>query len=281
MIQAMENAWVGLDLKSHPEAPISHGWWSLFRRWTATGAFHRNWPILRPEFSTEFVRFVETRLGLVPAMPEIAPWPGKHDDEHLALIEEFNREWPKQNFDRRANEEDDEFERRRSGHLASDLGEMVRAAKTLEEQNGQAMAWAIRQKPMPDSGGGATASDLRGIILIFKGSSLHPTPDASSNEHELLLWVRRSHRGIGLATYGMEQEEIERALASKGEELYVRYPRVEDDVVRSMWKRFFSLYDFETEKNVSSEGDVPVRLRYNPPPEAVTVPVVLPAGGAP
>jgi hypothetical protein len=247
MLQAMENAWVGLDLKSHPEAPISHGWWSVFRRWTATKAFHDNWPILRPEFSTEFVRFVETRLGLVPAMPEVVPWGDETitEAERNALIAEFDREWPKA------------VEDARSGELVKDMRQMIADAEELG--NSEEPAWAIVQKSKPPAAGARIVSELRGIVLLFRGSPLHQETQGVS-DYELLIWVRRSHRGIGLATCAMEQKVMEmlQSMSNKGRAVYVRYPRVEDDVVQSMWKRFFALYDFESQER----DDASVHLLY-------------------
>jgi hypothetical protein len=256
MFQAIENTWLGLDLKSRPDELISHGWWSLFRRWTATEAFHRNWPILRPEFSVEFARFVEERLGLNPAMPEVVPWYDHRiaEDERDSLIAEFDREWPKVTGDPKALE----------GTLRVSLREMIEAAHIMEGKVKEKAAWAILQGPKPRSDAEPKPSDCRGIVLIFEGPSLHPqerSEPMGRPDYELLVWVRRSHRGIGLGSYAMEWaiKRIEAGLQHAP--LQVRYPRVADDAVRSMWKRFFSLYDFESEPNGPSKGDLSVCLR--------------------
>jgi hypothetical protein len=267
MLQAIENAWIGLDLKSHPAEPISHGWWSIFRRWTATEAFHRNWPILRPEFSTEFVRFVETRLGLVPAMPEVVPWFGDRisEAERTSLIAEFDREWPKATFSEDTPAEDKE------GSLKLSLSEMIqRAAQILDTNKVKAKAvWGILQEPKPRSEDGPKAGECRGIVLVFEGPSLYPRAETIDKpDHEFLIWVRRPHRGLGLGSYAMEKtlETIEHELEVLNlakVRLHARYPRVVDDDVRSMWKRFYSLYDFETEPGAPSEGDISICLhRY-------------------
>ena len=255
MLQVMENTWVGLDLKSHPEAPISHGWWSVFRRWTSTPAFHRNWPILRPEFSTEFVRFVESRLGLVPEQPRTIPWSQAPERDRQALIAEFDREWPKG---------PGEFE----GTTALSLGEMIgKAVGSSTEGPPVEMAWAIVQEPRPESDGGPAASTVRGIVLVFAGSSLHPQPDPDrpgvgvrKEMLELLVWIRRSHRGIGLGTFGMDAAIAEIEGKLDGARLYVRYPKVEDDTVSSMWKQFVTLYDFETRDGALADDNAALVL---------------------
>jgi len=262
MLQAIENAWVGLDLKSHPDEPISHGWWSIFRRWTATEAFHRNWPILRPEFSTEFVRFVETRLGLVPAMPEVVPWDRVSEAERTSLIAEFDREWPKPTFTEDTKPED------REGTIQLSLAEMIhKAAQVIDARKVKGDAvWGILQEPKSGSEDETKVGDCRGIVLVFEGSSLqtHAKPK-DQPDIELLIWIRRPHRRIGLGSYAMEValKMIEKGLDvpdSAKRQLHARYPRVVGDAVRSMWKRFFSIYDFESEPDASSEGDISVCL---------------------
>ncbi|WP_422932017.1 patatin-like phospholipase family protein [Singulisphaera sp. PoT] len=269
MLQAIENAWLGLDLKSHPDELISHGWWSVFRRWTATDAFHRNWPTLRPEFSTEFSRFVESRLGLTPSMPEILPWSEGHISkaEQESLIAEFDREWPNTITDRAHGAKDESDEATDvGGTLRLGLQGMIdRAVDAPGPGNAKGKAvWGILQEPRPRATVEPKVGDCRGIIVVFKGPSVHPAKGEKDDpENELLVWIRRSHRGIGLGSYVMEKhfKKIEAQLAiERPAQLHVRYPRVDEEPVRSMWKKFFTLYDFEKYPKAPSDAHRSVRL---------------------
>ena len=38
------------DLERFGAHPLNRGWMNVFRRWSASGAFHRYWPALRPGY---------------------------------------------------------------------------------------------------------------------------------------------------------------------------------------------------------------------------------------
>ncbi len=64
MIQIMENAWGDLQVAGFRDLLMNRGWMSVFRRWASTPALRQLWPILRGEFSQDFVKFCETQLEL-------------------------------------------------------------------------------------------------------------------------------------------------------------------------------------------------------------------------
>ena len=64
MIRVMEHAWLSLNLKDHYAHALSRGWLSIFHRWTSAKTVRDYWPILRAEFSRDFVRFCEKRIGM-------------------------------------------------------------------------------------------------------------------------------------------------------------------------------------------------------------------------
>jgi hypothetical protein len=249
MLQAMENVWVGLDLKSHPDEPISHGWWSIFRRWTGTAAFHRDWPILRAEFSSEFVRFIETRLGLTAELPQLVPWFDKSisETDRKAIVGEFDREWPSPD------------EQLRPG-----LQEMINKAFTVsDEVDGKRIdVWAICQESRPNFGNAEPMGKCRGIVLIV---GMDPSDSEREGvkhpkQFELLIWIRRPHRRIGLGTYAMEatlKKIKELPLVPSGHKirLHATYPKPDDDTLSAMWKKFFSLYDFEAVEDGTKPAD--------------------------
>src|SRR5262249_11053335 len=67
MLQAMENAWLSLNLEVHYAHPLNRGWMDVFHRWTGSPAVRAKWPLVRGEFGRGFVSFCETqmRLGVV------------------------------------------------------------------------------------------------------------------------------------------------------------------------------------------------------------------------
>ena len=97
LLQVMELAWLANELDKFAAHPLSRGWMNVFRRWTASGVFQRFWPVLRGNFSREFVRFCSVALNLdeLPVKwcripdPAVEPW--KTILYNLGV--QFQREW--------------------------------------------------------------------------------------------------------------------------------------------------------------------------------------------
>jgi len=64
MLQVMENAFVGLNLQQTYANSLNSGWINLFQRWSGTPLLQRYWPLLRNEYSRDFVYFCERELSL-------------------------------------------------------------------------------------------------------------------------------------------------------------------------------------------------------------------------
>jgi hypothetical protein len=276
MLQIMEEAWVNLRLKGHGDLPMNRGWMSVFRRWTATEAFRRLWPVHRSSFSPEFVRFCENQLLLNMAEPKAQPVlfpPDPLTSRMLDLLaEEFRLEWPS----------------------APSLGSRITAARTLSNDP----SWAGLQpratarprrrskarqndptgtRPHPPiwlicqaARGTAEPADSTperfacGIILVCpveRGDVIRLLPKnlnskdghlIKPSDWELLVWVRRAHRSTGLGSRCLLQvlPQIDSALARSAapRNLWVRYPKTAarglTQPERTAWLSFFSLFDF-------------------------------------
>ena len=70
MLQAMENAWIAVNLDAYSDQPLNRGWMNVFRRWISSGIFQAHWPAVRGEFSEGFVRFCESELNLTVQEPK-------------------------------------------------------------------------------------------------------------------------------------------------------------------------------------------------------------------
>jgi hypothetical protein len=64
MLQVMEKAWLLLHLDNHYRHPLNSGWRNLFKSWTTTETFKKNWTVLANEFSRSFVHFCVNELNL-------------------------------------------------------------------------------------------------------------------------------------------------------------------------------------------------------------------------
>ena len=114
MVQVMEDAWLSLDLQGYFAHPMNRGWMNTFRRWTSSRVFASYWPLIRGQFSKDFVRFCETELRLAPGQllverlsrasesQLLADSGGEDTDPVLrhqwnaveSIQNEFSREWP-------------------------------------------------------------------------------------------------------------------------------------------------------------------------------------------
>lgn len=114
MLQVLENAWVSMKLDKFHAHPLNAGWMNLFERWGNLDVLRRYWPLLRGEFSRDFVRFCEresalkvdlasdhSKLELFDHLPE-----PDRSKTLSRLDEEFRREWPEETIDVSASHQD-------------------------------------------------------------------------------------------------------------------------------------------------------------------------------
>ena len=242
MVQIMESAWMELGLKARSELPLNRGWMNVLRRWTGTDAFRRFWPVFRSSFSPTFVEFCESELHLGVAKPihkrlsDLNPEAFRRGSIEL-LDAEFAREWPSEVREGRG------------------LRKMIERGEKLKV-DGEAPVWVIVQAPAaPPTDGGASERFVSGVVLMAQWVEDGKVVDGA---YEFFAWVRRSQRGVGLATEGVS-EPLARVIAYLKQEagegvlsLQARYPRSgrpgENDQDRSRWMNFFSLYDFQPKK---------------------------------
>jgi hypothetical protein len=238
VLQMMEDAWLALGLRIYNTTlPMNRGWMNCFRRLTGTAAFRRFWPILRAEYSPEFVRFCEQQLRLATAGPRLERLNGASSPDVVAMATELAREWP------------DLFSSRKKQETLEQAGlrYVTRMIRTPA-----AKVWRVIEEPKAtESTERPSGSITVGILAVV------PLPDeegrSKTADYELLLWLRRAHRAMGIGSKVLELQEYtdveEQILGREKKTLCVRYPRTMaspgDDRLRSQWSSFFALYDFE------------------------------------
>jgi hypothetical protein len=283
MLQVMENTWLGVRLGVYHEHPLNRGWMNVFRRWTNSDAFSRHWPVLRGEYSQDFVRFCEKELRLevydTRAVPLIARNPPSElkrptqERENWALKkldEEFSFEWW--------------FSEKSKGRSLSDR---IASAKRLELANGPPV-WILWSIPASKSDLDATpvSSDEDdyeegypcGIILACeplaesRGTLGCPLARCSHLQarFEFFVWIRGAYRNAGIGRMCVEGRDPhhldgpkrERVLDTVWNELgktlkdftlFVRYPADASSaraevMEKALWSNFFYAYDFRKAK---------------------------------
>jgi hypothetical protein len=253
MIQVMEHTWADLRMGDFIDLPMNRGWMSIFRRWTSSAALRRLWPILRGEYSQDFVKFCETQLELGVRIAPVER--GRLDQDffdHAKTIigEEFAREWPSE----------------------SSLEDRIRDA----EQNWgtptarQPISLLI-QAPLGD-GKAADSPDKVACGIVF--ASRLPDGDPARHEpprYDLFVWVRRPYRGLGIASRSALKiltdfrDTLRDDHKAHPFTIQTRYPAGptdhaddrKDEIEYQLWLNFFSHYDFRCPR-----GQKPIRDGY-------------------
>lgn len=239
MLSMMENSWITLSLKRNSTLPMNRGWVNSFRRWVGTSAFRRAWPILRSEYSSDFVRFCEDQLHLTAARPSAIRLPSGHeqlaaDDLRRRALDvldaEFAREWPDEH---------------RQGR-----GVIARAGRAVTGGHGP-MVWLIVQSPSgPEKAEDSPDRFACGVIIVER-SEQSGEHESSPGGAELFVWVRRPYRSAGLGASGLREtlgtirDELKSANVGPG--LWARYPGSgsgDDDLEFGGFLRFLSRFDF-------------------------------------
>jgi hypothetical protein len=266
MLQAMENAWIAVNLDAYADQPLIRGLMNGFRRWANSGIFRTHWPAVRGEFSEGFVQFCESELNLTVPVPRVE-WlegaPDKYGRTKISLQEfneglreldkEFSLEWPY-------------IVLHEIGDGRSGLAEMFRRARkhppALEK-------WPMAVLIQP----GDTAQDERptsepsyyGVILAS---------GASDGVVDLVVWVRGAYRALGLgAAIKRTLNEFKYELAThhpNGYILRTRYPSDDRNKGKQRWQRtlwtdFFQNQGFHRDGSDTFGNDQDTLIyRYEP-----------------
>ena len=151
-------AWLGIDLDGYYAHPLHSGWIGAFRRWAGSKTFQMYWPVLRGEYSKNFVRFCERVLNL-PAITAVAlpirrppaglagtaPWVGTM----RRMNDEFINEWAS------VLSENDEYERTRGNRRNSCQyvpvkPDLVAAVEAAMVDDGEPLVWSLTLGKPPD-----------------------------------------------------------------------------------------------------------------------------------
>ena len=100
IIQTMEIAWMSANLSEFDAHPLNRGWAAAFHRWSMMPAFRRVWPVVRTDFSQQFIEYVESQCSLSVRYSDLAPIPGRSSKLRVVgdrLLDEFCAEWPEIN----------------------------------------------------------------------------------------------------------------------------------------------------------------------------------------
>ena len=191
LLQVMELAWLENDLERFGAHPLNRGWMNVFRRWTASGAFHRYWPALRGQYSRGFVRFCEVALNLAPLPvqwcritdPDAEPW--KHILTDLGL--EFRHEWAESLLD--------EFRRDAEREITDPVRLRAHVRDYHENYQRQYVRRAVRHSRQ---GGGVS---LAWVVTTGRGGEL----SGSISRDE---WVKPPDAADGVLRYDPEHAEM-------------------------------------------------------------------------
>jgi hypothetical protein len=244
ILQLMEDAWLALGLRGYNALPMNRGWMNCFRRLTGTAAFRRLWPILRAEYSPEFVRFCEQQLRLASDTPRLEPLDSAGSPDIAALAAELAREWPDL-IERSAGET---LEQAGLRHVAEALRDVNRWRNALLDP--WVSIWRIVEEPRQHSPAEWPPGAITVGLLVLR-SLPDGHPRKCHADYELLLWLRRAHRAVGIGGKVLDRDPYKRAeegILSQGRRICVWYPKtpasVGDNRLRSQWLSFFSLHDF-------------------------------------
>ncbi len=232
MIQVMENAWVDLRLGGFRDLPMNRGWMTVFRRWAATPDFSRMWPILRGEYSQDFVKYCETHLALgarVEAVHESrldrAFAYQAIDALHMAFAGERPNQQP--------------------------LKDSIATARETWADSAAAPPRSLLVLTPPGAGEIAVSPDKVPCGIVFASR----VPGGQPDFFEVFLWMSRPYRGMGLASRCAKRILMDFLTVAPGDEprdikVRTRYPaegwKRDEEMEFVLWKSFFSHYDFRS-----------------------------------
>ncbi|HUE13015.1 MAG TPA: hypothetical protein VMR25_02520, partial [Planctomycetaceae bacterium] len=266
MLQVMENAFLGSQMNLFYAHPLNAGWMNVFQRWGNWPALRRYWPLLRNEYSRDFVRFCERKLALkseVTADPitieRLIQESPKREKSWLQVCQEFDAEWPADptgGGPPRLKQFHDQAWQSSDGKkafyclLVGSKGE----PDSKKIQDGFIGGVLALRELKPDECPGVSPSDGDKFVLWTT---------ESTTGYELLVWVRPAFRQQSIGTqlierlfallYTREEDpaELARKLGNgKTVRISVLYPRRGwsgnggDDMEKMMWLSFFSFYGF-------------------------------------
>ena len=272
MVQVLENAFVSMQMDRFHSHPLNSGWMNTSQRWSNSKTLQRFWPLLRNEFSRDFVQFCEEELAL--KLDSDHEWEfhehlvssPKGQSEWAQLVREHAREWPDE--------------------VANDRGLDILLADPPTYQDssrGRCKACWVWRVRMPegvlDDQDPLKTGFVAGVIglrrLNDEEKRTFQEIEAGSNDvdqalgragYELVVWVRPAFRqkGVGICLVESLTKELDShpsmandlLAACPGEtpkhlRIAVLYPKtgwngVGDAMDKSLWMSYFTYYSFRS-----------------------------------
>jgi hypothetical protein len=248
MLHVMENAWLSLKLDIYYAHPLNRGWMDVFHRWTNAPTVRRLWPLLRSEFSREFIRFAERQMQLGVVRAGLEDFPGNLDALARLAIE-LEDQWPRLSF------------------TTENLQPPLFLRRVIEDKNYTVLAKLIYlENPYPpDEHLGAEERSRRRKDEVPAGFVTVLTAP-SQGDHELFIWLRGAYRNAGLGRSALQLvlDKLRDRWKDQARTLLVRLPKSEPigpggELQRRMWLTFYHHLGFAQ----TSEKDGHVLLKMS------------------
>lgn len=289
MLGVMELAWLGVRLGDYHAHPMNRGWMNAFRRWSTAEAFQSAWPILRGEYSKDFVRFCERALNL-PAVRAVPVRLNQGEQQQAQpLYEEFEREWGAELAQARGLGPTAAGGVRPCEYPVSPT--LLRGVIEQAFADSEPMVWLLKLGRLRSDGEIERIDELRdypvGVLAVYR---LGDSPPA----YEVMFWLRGAYRSLGIGRHAIEyrvdgvmlyeaiRAELRQRHPGHNVTVIARYPgqgpRGGDRLQRSLWLDFLHDYDF---RRVEAPDDPFLILSYTvtaaatpaaapPPPSAAS-----------
>ncbi|MHC4877552.1 MAG: hypothetical protein ACYTGL_13735 [Planctomycetota bacterium] len=232
IIQTMEIAWLNGQMSEYDSHPLNFGWASVFHRWAVMPSFRKLWPILRTDFSREFVSYCESHFSLRVDYSDLQPLltaNGAASPAVKILRREFEYEWP----------EVDSWFLTDNQCLVCCVTPSI--AMRIEPAKSKQQPFKLSKVPL---GFVALISPQAKAAWATGRESQKLKPDPfipHPNSYELRIWVRPQHRFLGVGRHlmtrlavvmkGIQDHSLENVIQTHA---ILRKCRIIEDLKRSV-----------------------------------------------
>src|SRR5262249_39598286 len=188
--------------------PLNRGWMNTFRRWTATEAFQRFWPILAGTYSKDFVEFCERTLNVQPPSTHLVRMCLGDEARWQAIRAELNHEFAQEWSGGALDDHAAVLGSRRETYLDSLIDVSVGQTPLARSPLGWFIALEPAAKDRPTDAQWEPNDYPVGLIAVrqiadeeFTEGFFRSRRPTIGRQLDLMLWIRGAYRTMGFGDH--------------------------------------------------------------------------------